>query len=806
MDAAWLLDGGTWQLFFAGNNGREPLFIYAQAMLIWLFGATPLTARLLGPLVGTLTVPLLYVLAKQLTVKSWPTGSKSADQRQFMPYVATAGLAVSLWHIILSRSGFRGVLLPTATILVFYAFWRARREASLKWTIWAGIWLGLSQYTYLAARLLPLPIVAFLILDLTGFKNLLGLNNISMFLNPVKVKNNSYFSLLIATLIFAPLGWVFYQNPSLFSDRTGDVLFKPHTLGELLNQIGAVVRLFFDGGMENWRHHLPGRPMLGWFGWLGFWPGIFLCLRYYRYGAPLFLLIAFVILLAPAPLSVPPIHALRLSSMLPIYYIIFAIGLLKIGQAISKRATVLATAQWLKPSFFCIAFLTVIMLTEAGLTSFDYFHRWTYRQETYIEFNSPLVDLVEDLIQQTKKQPVLIPLHLYVHPTTRYLLHDQFTESSANTLEIPAGQVQLVTLPDKFQAMNVANIPDIPAFVWLSRDSTGQGTAYVSRPWRANEQTYLERLKKEVKPDLYRDRFGRDIAHYYTLESAEPLRQMFTDTMPQRTITLQWRDLAQLVGYEILPELARPAQPLTVNLYWHSLTDLPFDYRLFLQLIDRDGAPITQWEGTAFMEDMYRWRPNGILPTQHKLWLGPNTPDGAYLLRLGFFKPHSDQRLPLTWQATPLAADQAQLGLFYVSANGRDPRQPTTPLTTTFGSQIELLGLTMPNKPLATKTLTVTLHWQTVQPTDKPYTVFLQLLNSAGQVVSGWDSQPFNGLYPTNFWSTGEVVVDTFKLPLPDGLPPDTYRLITGFYDLPTGQRLSVDMGGDSVELAKIKK
>ncbi|NJN98621.1 MAG: hypothetical protein HC875_33290 [Anaerolineales bacterium] len=52
--------------FFAGNNGREPVFIYLQAAFIWIFGAHPLTSRLIGPLVGTLTVPLVYVLARRL--------------------------------------------------------------------------------------------------------------------------------------------------------------------------------------------------------------------------------------------------------------------------------------------------------------------------------------------------------------------------------------------------------------------------------------------------------------------------------------------------------------------------------------------------------------------------------------------------------------------------------------------------------------------------------------------------------------------------------------------------------------------
>jgi hypothetical protein len=273
--------------------------------------------------------------------------------------------------------------------------------------------------------------------------------------------------------------------------------------------------------------------------------------------------------------------------------------------------------------------------------------------------------------------------------------------------------------------------------------------------------------------------------------------------------------LAELNGYEVIPTVIKPGQPLTLNLYWRSLTDDTFDYRLFLQLIDSAGKPINQWEGEAFREDMYRWRPDGILPTQHTLWVGPDTPPGPYLVRLGFFDA-SGQRLPLRSASSspPLEGteeelvDQVQLGLFYVSPDGTDPRQSASPLSANFAASIKLIGVTLPIPysllPTPYSFLPVTFHWQALHPTDKPYTVFLQLLNEQGEMVSSWDGQPLSGLYPTTLWSPGEIIADTFLLPLPDAdLPPGAYRLITGFYDVSTGQRLPVAGGSDFAELAK---
>jgi hypothetical protein len=331
---------------------------------------------------------------------------------------------------------------------------------------------------------------------------------------------------------------------------------------------------------------------------------------------------------------------------------------------------------------------------------------------------------------------------------------------------------------------------------------------YVSRPPRQAEQLYLNGPALTTIPDVYQDRFGRDLAQVRLLTDPKPLLSMFTDRTPERAIRLNWADLAQLTGYEVTPQLVRPGQPVTLNLYWHSLTDKTFDSCLFLQLIDGAGNPINQWEGEAFREDMYRWRPDGILPTQHTLWLGPDTVPGPYLVRLGFFDPATGQRLPLRTAPDASPVDQVHLGLFYVSPDGSDPRQPAIPLSATFAGAIELIGLTPSDQAglqHPTSTIEVALHWQAIEPTDLSYTVFLQLLDEQGELISGWDRQPFDGRYPTDRWSPGEIIVDTFQLPLPEaGLAPGMYRLITGLYDGETGRRLIQADGSDFAELSHV--
>jgi hypothetical protein len=451
--------------------------------------------------------------------------------------------------------------------------------------------------------------------------------------------------------------------------------------------------------------------------------------------------------------------------------------------------------------------VAIFVAVNGLVNGYDYFGQWAQQPEVYQEYNGPLVDFGREVVTLTKTNDLIIPFHVYAHPTMRFLLAD-FVEAASPPPEESGRPLKLAIVPDTFQLLYVGNVPVSSAMVLLR-----EGRVYVSRPPRADEQADLDTLLAGRTVEPFRDRLGREVAGFVSLP-AGVLAPLF-EVKPLRTVQLIWglapdKALVQLQGYEVTPELARPGQPITINFYWRSLTNAPFEHRLFLQLIDRAGQPLTQWEGEAFREDMYRWRPGGLLPTQHTLWLGPETPPGPYLLRMGFFDEQSGERLPLL---TTQAPDQVELGLFYVSPAGSDPRRPATPLAATFAETtpaVELTGVTIPqisNLKSQTPNLPVTFHWQAIRPTAKNYTVFLQLLNEHNEVVAGWDEEPLAGHYPTTRWSPGEVIADTFLLPLPaGGLPPGDYRLIAGLYDFETGQRLPATTAegvGDFVELER---
>lgn len=104
--------------------------------------------------------------------------------------------------------------------------------------------------------------------------------------------------------------------------------------------------------------------------------------------------------------------------------------------------------------------------------------------------------------------------------------------------------------------------------------------------------------------------------------------------------------------------------------------------------------------------------------------------------------------------------------------------------------------------------LDVALYWRAGANPNRDYTVFVQLLDSAGALAVGWDNPPCRATCPTTTWQAGEWLRDEYTLTLAD-LTPGLYRLQAGLYDPVTGQRLAVlgvngEPSGDRILLGEV--
>ena len=100
----------------------------------------------------------------------------------------------------------------------------------------------------------------------------------------------------------------------------------------------------------------------------------------------------------------------------------------------------------------------------------------------------------------------------------------------------------------------------------------------------------------------------------------------------------------------------------------------------------------------------------------------------------------------------------------------------------------------------------MTLEWEAMQTVDQAYKVFVHVLGPDGLPIAQEDNEPVNGTRPTSTWHTGEVIMDSYAIPLAPQAPAGHYTIEIGLYDPATGNRLSVlhNQGANHLVLAHV--
>ncbi len=138
------------------------------------------------------------------------------------------------------------------------------------------------------------------------------------------------------------------------------------------------------------------------------------------------------------------------------------------------------------------------------------------------------------------------------------------------------------------------------------------------------------------------------------------------------------------------------------------------------------------------------------------------------------------------------------LGSLAVQVRVRQYQVPriSHPANVTLGGAARFLGYDLDREQVAPGgTLKLTLYWQAMgsgqAPVfDKNYTVFVHLLDASGAVRGQQDSPPLEGAAPTTSWLPGEVLADSYTVPVEGNAPRGDYIFEIGMYDPITGQRL----------------
>jgi len=338
-DALTALKTGDFKVFYPENNGREGLFMNLIALSFLIFGLKIWAIKIVAAIFGILTVFGIYLLAKELFSRA----ENNKSQATIIAFLSSFFLAVSFWHTLFSRIGFRAIMVPFVLVFGIYFLVRAFRTKNPLDFIFAGIFWGIGFHTYIAFRMAVIILgIIFILKIIEYFKN----NKIEIswngLWNKVYIKDGWWkfdLFLLVILLVALPIGIYFLGHPQDFMGRAAGVsIFKqenPVKAGilSLVSHLG----MFNFHGDANWRHNFAGSPMLFWPIGILFLIGVifstkeiirsFIKKNFQIFTTHLVLFAWFFSMLLPGILTYEGIpHALRIIGVIPVAYLLAGIG------------------------------------------------------------------------------------------------------------------------------------------------------------------------------------------------------------------------------------------------------------------------------------------------------------------------------------------------------------------------------------------------------------------------------------------------------------------------------------------------
>jgi 4-amino-4-deoxy-L-arabinose transferase-like glycosyltransferase len=329
----------------------EGLYANLMGLLFLVFDPSDWAVRLPGVLIGVLTCWGVYRLGRAL-------------DRERAGLYGTALLAICLWHLVLSRSGFRAVMLPMLLVHSAALLVEGIRRGS-GWRIAAGgALLGLGVHVYPAIRFAPLIFVVYLATEIgaaAGERRRRRLRGVLLFAGA-------------ALIVASPMLVHYLHHPEHFTypHRVVSVFSPKLAPGEaiprLLQNVPATLMMFHVRGDMNWRHNVPGAPLLDPLAGILLLVGVAsICRRREERPAAALLLAWVPAMLLPNLLSVEGVpHGLRSCGTLPALMLLAGLGL----DAASAGLERLAGARWTP------RIVLVLLLLSGSWTSWRYFAIW----------------------------------------------------------------------------------------------------------------------------------------------------------------------------------------------------------------------------------------------------------------------------------------------------------------------------------------------------------------------------------------------------------------------------------------------
>ncbi len=191
---------------------KPPVYAYLDVLPIKIFGLTELAVRLPSALFGTLTVLLTYFLTKRIFKNTNNKNSlEIGNWKLEIPVIAAALLAISPWHILLSRAAFEANVASFFIIFGVHAFLKGVQDKSIYLTL-SAVSFVLSMYTFNSSRVVaPMLVLALTILF---FKEIWKMKKIGV----ISVIFGIVLLLPAMPFLLSPQARLRYQEVNIFSN------------------------------------------------------------------------------------------------------------------------------------------------------------------------------------------------------------------------------------------------------------------------------------------------------------------------------------------------------------------------------------------------------------------------------------------------------------------------------------------------------------------------------------------------------------------------------------------------------------
>jgi hypothetical protein len=721
-------------IFIPAYTGKEVLFFYWTAVWMKLLGITPLALRLGAASIGIATVVATVWMGYELLHEE--------VEGLWIALLAAAFLAVSFWHLILSRYGFRAIGQPLLQALTVAALWRGLRTEGKKWLVMGGLFCGVTAYTYLAARAFPIPLAAALVGLVVADRDerRVRLRQLAIFIGP-------------AALALTPLARYWLMHPGSFMVRAEQV--AADTWGEAWRGLLACLKMFFMQGDPYIRFNLPRRPLFlpgaAVVLLVGIGVGVWRCVSLWRaaerrssslsLASYTLLLVSIPVMILPSALATDEITPsnLRTVGLIPFVYVFPALGLFALKSALQR------VVEW-PPGVggertvsraICLALVILVLAIGTPMTAAAYFRDWAPSFALYEAADGDMTRVADYLNRADLESaaPYVASQH-YRHPTLAFLA-DDYDEVrwlvDGETLVFPSDEDALFVFP-----RSVSEDLD-----WVR--SVLPHNALIAAP-----------PGPDGSPDFhaYRVRGGGHPA-------------------PERSLTANLGDVVEVLGYtRVVP--SESGDRVELAIWWKVVGDIDrHDYRPILRLADRWGFVWGESQPSHYPSE--QWTPGQVVVDHFVVPVAPGAPPGDYRVRFGLYSPSGDVRLPVLDESGAYSGTYVELPVHLARA---ERVAQVEDLAIGNRLDVDLQGLTL---------LGATLETTEVRPGERLYLTLFWRANEAAlpsHPLSLWlgdeklyDGDPVHGTYPFGEWRPGEIVSDRYGPRIPLDTAPGDHRV-----------------------------